>query len=306
MFSQNSMKKSDFSIPLLITQKAIATAVKFAKEQQTTEKVKQVYLNTLAVYLVNNYFQIIGIATDLEVGDCWNPVVRFAADVADLEITDVGRLECRPIINQAEKCDIPLEVIDDRIGYVLVHIDLPKNEAYLLGFAKEVQGEQLFVNQLLPIEDLFDHISQLKTKITVTKLSNWLNNTFESGWELLENIFTPSLNELAFNFRRNHPIIRGKKLWLKQGCQEINLCVELKPVFGSEIEISVSLYPNEQQILPCGLQLMLFNEEGTLAMQVQAEKNDASLGFQFTAELEESFIVKICLGDLTIAEEFIV
>ena len=39
------MKKSDFSIPLLITQKAIATAVRFAKEQQTTEKVKQVYLN---------------------------------------------------------------------------------------------------------------------------------------------------------------------------------------------------------------------------------------------------------------------
>ncbi|MDB9370955.1 DUF1822 family protein [Nodularia spumigena CS-586/05] len=306
MLDKIFMKESNISVPVIITNKAISTAEKFAREQYTQAKAQQVYLNTLAVYLVDNYLRVMGIETDLPAGDSWNPAVRFAADVADLEITGVGRLECLPVVNQAEKCDLPLEVIDDRIGYVIVSIDLQQKEAYLLGFTEKITTNYVYINQLLSVETLLEHINQLKQKTSVVKLSQWLNNTFESSWQLLSDILASPSQELNFNFRDSQTIIRGKKLDLIQGQEAVALCVGVNPVFHSEMAIYISLYPTEQQVLPTGLQLMLFNEQGKLEMQAEAGKNDQFLKFQFTGELGENFCVKICWGNVDIAEKFII
>src|ERR687886_2996272 len=87
----------DLSILMPITQESLQFAQQFANEQPTPEKALQVYLNTLAVCTMNNYLRIMDIPTDLTASDSWNPVVRLAADVADLWVVGMGRLECRPI-----------------------------------------------------------------------------------------------------------------------------------------------------------------------------------------------------------------
>ncbi|MCC3445773.1 MAG: DUF1822 family protein, partial [Microcoleus sp. PH2017_03_ELD_O_A] len=57
-----------------ITQKAIHLAWQFACEHQHPQKVEQIYLNTLAVLVVADYFKILDIETDLTQCDSWNPV----------------------------------------------------------------------------------------------------------------------------------------------------------------------------------------------------------------------------------------
>ncbi|MDY7021119.1 MAG: DUF1822 family protein, partial [Cyanobacteriota bacterium] len=128
MTSQIMQTLDDFSIPLLIPAQAKILAEQFAAQQPTSRKSRQVYLNTLAVCIVNNYLKILGIPTDLAAGDSWNPSVRLYADVADLEVIGRGRLECRPLPVQrginSKACRIPAEVQSSRIGYVMVELDL--------------------------------------------------------------------------------------------------------------------------------------------------------------------------------------
>ena len=57
------------SIPLSITQAAFKRAQQFARLQPTKEKKCWVYFNTLAVCVVNDYMQMIGIPTDLQASD---------------------------------------------------------------------------------------------------------------------------------------------------------------------------------------------------------------------------------------------
>jgi len=204
----------DLSVPMPITQEALQIAEQFAREQPTQQKALQVYLNTLAVYSVNNYLRIMDISTDLTAGDSWNPVVRLAADVADLWVTGLGRLECRPLsgtklaINSAQKpndnswlqfvklkltsqekspsiaCYIPPEVQADRIGYVVVQIDAEQQESTLLGFSKAAETSELPINQLQSISELLQHLENKKLlPVTSVNLTQWLQGLFEDGWQ---------------------------------------------------------------------------------------------------------------------------
>ena len=89
----------DYSLPLPITQTADITAQRFSLQQPNPEKAEQVRLNTLAVYAVHNYLQLMGIPTELTAGDSWNPVMRLCTDVADLEVIGKESLGMSPSEN---------------------------------------------------------------------------------------------------------------------------------------------------------------------------------------------------------------
>ncbi|NEQ85170.1 MAG: DUF1822 family protein, partial [Moorea sp. SIO2I5] len=89
--------------------KAHRFASKFAAEQATTTKSKQVYLNTLAVYAVHRYLKYLGIDTDLNESDCWNPILRHQWNVADLVVPGIGTLECRPVLPGETTVSLPPE-----------------------------------------------------------------------------------------------------------------------------------------------------------------------------------------------------
>ncbi len=162
----------DLSIPIAITQEARFFAQEFAKEQPTPLKAEQVYFNTLAVCMMNNYLRILGIPTNLTAGDSWNLVMRLAFDVADLEVTGLGRLECRPLKSEGRKmeliypsevCYVPPEVQSSRIGYVAVSLDDEQQEATLLGFVKTVTTSKLHLSELQSMDQLLEYLSHLKS-----------------------------------------------------------------------------------------------------------------------------------------------
>jgi hypothetical protein len=127
------------NIPL--TRRFYEIADQYAQEQRDQNRKEQgdrVRLNTLAVLAVRFYLQFHHIDTDVACGDAWNPAIRSIEDVADLPITGMGLLECRPILPGQDTIELPLETWSDRMGYVLVEIDEPNHMARLLRFAEPV------------------------------------------------------------------------------------------------------------------------------------------------------------------------
>jgi Protein of unknown function (DUF1822) len=185
--------ETDLWIPLPITGDAKKLAQQFANDLPNPQKAEQVYLNTLAVCTVNNYLRIVGIPTNLSAGNSWNPAARLLANVADLEVTGLGSLECRPMRKSDRFCYVPAEVQDDRLGYIVVQIDDAEQEATLLGFTPAVESEELLVSDLRSIDDLLEYLV-LPTPQTAkqpTNLNRWLQNIFDAGWETVEMLLNP-------------------------------------------------------------------------------------------------------------------
>jgi len=303
----------DLSISLPITQSYRQIAAQFSQQQPTGEKATQVLLNSLAVLVVNDCLQMLGIPTDLSASDSWNSVVRMGADLADIVIPGKGRLECRPIKTGAETCPIPLEVWSDRIGYLVVQIDGDLRAGKLLGFVPNVDTVNLPITQLQPLEKLLEKLHQPATN-TLVNLSQWLADIFETGWQQVETLLTPTQNQLAFSFRNNkqNPIAIQRAKLIDLGMivsgHPVALIVEITPVNNESINIRLMLHTtgNEIAFLPPAIQLILLDELGNNLLTSQARKADNYIQLQFSGEPGERFSVKVALGDASITENFII
>jgi hypothetical protein len=144
-------------------------ARKFSGQQDTVEKGKQVYLNTLAVLGVRSFLDWLEIETDLNAGDSWHPVVRCFNDVADLVIPNLGKIECRPVLAGETVISLPSEVIEDRIAYIGVQFQEQLNEVQLLGFYPTTDPqsplETIEITSLQPIETLIDYLDRLESAL---------------------------------------------------------------------------------------------------------------------------------------------
>ena len=142
-------------------------AQKFAAQQPDSEKKTQVYLNTLVVYAVDNFLKMMDIKTDLEASDSWNPAIRFYRNVGDLTIVARGKLECRFVLPEQDKIELPPEVFEDRIGYILVRLEESLQFGEILGFLPmdepDEMPELVEVNKLEHIEVLFEFLQRLES-----------------------------------------------------------------------------------------------------------------------------------------------
>jgi Protein of unknown function (DUF1822) len=102
-----------------------------ARSGRFAERIRQ---NTLAVMAVSKYLNWQGYETDVASGDSWNPALRLLADIADLAVVGLGRLECRVVTAGATEVEIPLEVSEDRLAYVVLEINEKPLVGKLLGF----------------------------------------------------------------------------------------------------------------------------------------------------------------------------
>jgi hypothetical protein len=155
------------TVPLEL--KAHEMARQLAAVQSTVQKGKRVYLNALAVYAVHRYLKWLQIETDLEGSDSFNQVKTALANVADLLITGIGSLECRPVLPGETSIFLPEEVIENRIGYVGVQFSDRLDSVQLLGFAPSLDSsnppQQLAVAELMPIDTLIEQITRLEEAI---------------------------------------------------------------------------------------------------------------------------------------------
>jgi len=303
----------DFVLTMPIGPAARRSAQTLGQQQSDPKKAKQVYLNTLAVHVVDFYFQCLEIETDLAASDIWNPVVQKFMDIADLDVKDIGKLECRWVGPGEDFVSIPADVRSDRIGYIAVEIAASQKEAKFLGFVKKSDREQVAVSELESIENLLEYLEEFKP----VNLSQWLQNVFDSGWHTAQTLFE-SKPELQFAFRSpqvvesrasadvNLPVKRGKLLNLERGKEQVALFVELMTTEEPDIDISVEVYPtNGQTNLPNDLQLMVLDDEGETLMHARANKTE-NLLFELSGEPGEHFTVKLALGDFSVTEDFLI
>lgn len=192
-----STEPSIISFP--ITTKARQIAQQFAGEQPTSEKSAQIFCNTLAVLLVYDYLQLLDISTELEASYSWNSIGRLCANVADLKITGIGHLECRPVQAGETNCQIRPEVWSDRIGYVVVQLDEANREGTLLGFVPSVSSSTIPIAQLQPLEKLLDRLGALT--INSVHLSEWFESIFQVGWQAIEEVINPQKVNYTWAFR---------------------------------------------------------------------------------------------------------
>ncbi len=199
--NDNNLSEID-NLPMPITQQERQLAEQFASQQRHPQRHEQVYLNTLAVLAVRDYLKIIDIETDLTQCDSWNPVMRLFSDAADLYITGLGKIECRPIKSRhqsqdngnqnssahlPEVCPVPIEAMAERIGYIAVEIDEEQKEARLLGFSPTADAGELVLSELHSLDDFLTHLEDLyESKVN---LNQWLANVFRPDWQPFETVF---------------------------------------------------------------------------------------------------------------------
>lgn len=291
-----------FTVPLSFEAHEIAQQ---CSKQSSPKKFKQVYLNTLAVYAVDFYLRCMGFETDWPVSDSRNPLMLKLMNVADLDVKQIGKIECRPVLPDADICQIPYDAWGDRIGYVAVQLDQSLKQATLLGFTRTV-AKQVPLSALNSLEDLLVYMNRIK-QLKPINLMNWFDDVFDAGWQVIDELLNSQ--QLQLNFRSNNavPIKRGHQIDLGMQLAEhsVALIVTLPPEPELEVNIEIEVHPmGNQTYLPPGLKLMLMNESEELLYQVEARKADNFIKFEFTPDLRELFSINIALGDANLRQSF--
>jgi hypothetical protein len=336
MQTNNLMESLTFTVPLSV--KAHQKADEFRQKQLDTKHAKQVYLNTLSVYAVEFYLKCMGFQPDWKSSESFDPMMQKFSDVADLNVQHLGKFECRPVLPCQQIVSIPLESMNHRRGYFAVQLNQALTEANILGFIKQVSTEEIPLNQLKSLDFFLKYASIIENSV---KLNQWLQNTFEVGWETLETLF--SSPKLAFRGEKadssevdgetleslfSQPemawrsgnmtsdvltpinsdlgVERIKKFNLEPTGEQVGLLVRLQPRTELEMGIGVELYPTNNQVyLPQNLQLLLLDENGETVMQAEA-RSTKNIQLKFSGESGEIFSVKVALGDLSIIETFVI
>lgn len=324
------------SIPL----KAHAIAQDFCKKQPDARKAKQIYLNTLAVYSINEYLGYFSIPTNLPSSDSWNPSLQYLSDVADLEIPNYGRLECRPVLPDNTSCYVPAEVWGDRSGYVAVQFDADLVEAAFLGFLPSVQSSSIALEEWKPFEIFIETISQVinteelekigetvttvKTKMVEPKakdmpsrvrLSQWLEGAIDQSWHLIRHEFLPP--ELSPNFRatphvqltESAQVVCSKQVsWLDAADGiPLSLIIGLASSEESE-ETDIWVKISTQELnhhLPLDLELLIVDEDDQAVIQTKSRGTEG-IQLRFGGQPNEQFGVKVVQGSREIVETFVV
>ena len=201
-------------------------AEQFRVHQVDPLKSKQVYLNTLSVTAVNYYLNNLGWVTNLEASDSWNPLLQTMMNVADLDIPNYGKVECRFVLPNDDWISIPHEARFQRIAYIGVQLNEALTKALLLGFVSQVKSNKIPLSDLISLAQLPSYLSQYKRSAIVdrvTKLTKWLKGSVDNSWQQLEELLSQSSSTLRLlaadffetskklNFRGHYQLETQKK-----------------------------------------------------------------------------------------------
>lgn len=329
---------SNLSNPSTLTVPLSVSAHQLAQQfcQQQSEPVKQIYLNTLAIAAVEFYLSCMGIETNWKASQSYHPVMRSMLDVADLEIVNYGKLECRPVLPEAETVYIPPETCGDRIGYVAVQFDDLLQEATLLGFISTSHGGEISIEQLQPLDSLLEYLASVQSAQLSSpriKLGEWFENWVDQGWKSLEDLMGHRQLNPAFSLRNDAllneaTVQRGKliDLGVELGNFPVMLLMTIVPrdtvprdtvprATGAEtdeseqpVEVQVQVHPaKENAFLPADLNLSLLSEEGKILQTVRSRNHDNYVQLKrFRGVPGECFDIQLAFGDIRVTEAFMI
>jgi len=302
-------------IPLTLDTHQIAQ--QFYQHHSDAQKARQVYLNTLSICAVNFYLSCLGVETDLEQSQSWNPILQTLSNTADLWINHHGRLECCPVLPNMEACLVPPEAWSHadaatRIGYIFVQLNAELTEANLLGFTPTVTSAAVPLNTLHSLDEFPQFLSQWQQPEAIKQwvvLSHWFTSVLDAGWKTLDALqHHLAGTDLAYQFRHTSTggIKRGKLLSLHDSAEgQLILLVGIIPgVFSSDHQITIELYPSgSEAYLPRSLHLMILDEAQQPVLQADGS-NSQGLEFQFLGEVGEQFTIRIQWQNVDVQERF--
>ncbi|WP_072622627.1 DUF1822 family protein [Spirulina major] len=268
------------------------------------QSAKHIYLNTLAIAVVSDYLNALGITTDPAQSDSTNIVLRTLTPTAALYIPNWGQLECRPVLPTDTHCYVPPELWEERRGYVAVQFNAELTDATLIGYLPVVADEFVPLQRFKPIEALVEAISS-----TLYPLSQWFNDIIATGWETVEALFhdhhQPALAFRAVHHATHPTLRRGKWIQVERGEHQIALLIELTQTPDPDLDIAVQVFPQRDRILPNDLTLAILDNTDQPVMQALA-KESPSLSCEFTGQPGEQFSVKLKMGEFSLVEAFLI
>lgn len=311
-------ERTSFTIPLSI--EAHERANQSRQGISNTEDAKKIYLNTLAVYAVNYYLNCMGFKTNLSNIDNSNPWMLSLIDLADLDVNNIGTIECRPVLPDVEYLEIPTEVRADRVAYVAVQFNQSLREAKILGFTTQ-QLARVHLSKLQSVDNLLDYLTAKEAKKEIKKVGarvnirEWMQEIFTEGWQSVEEVF--SQRDLSLRFARNFSIMRCKKIDIGFDLNGTSIALVIKLVnplekdklqIPEEIKIVIQAHPSPGtgNYLPPGLKLVVIDEKGVEVDSIISRQNSNLVEIPLTAELDEIFQVEMILGESKVVQEFAV
>lgn len=129
----------------------------------------------------------------------------------------VGKLECRPVLPNADVLEVPPDAWNDRIGYVAVQLNQSLKQAILLGFAPSVVHQKGIIplDELRSLSDFPAYLSEFSQvpeppSLQLVNLQNWLEGIVEAGWQTIDELFVTTEVSLASAFRSRTLRFRGR------------------------------------------------------------------------------------------------
>ena len=151
------------------------------------------------------------------------------------------------------------------------------------------------------------NLKEVQSKII--NLSQWFDNVIDTGWQEISSLFNTTEANLAFATRsaKTNVVSRGKLINLGTNIEKkVILIVTATPESKGEMDVVVEIHPivEETYLFP-NLSLSVLDSDGEAVMQAYTRENNKNIQLEFSNDLDESFSLKLTLGEVSIIEDFI-
>lgn len=313
-----------FTVPL--SWEAHTLAQEYLSGLRSPQKAKQVYLNTLAVYAVDHYLRCLGFKPDFVGSDSRNHIVVNFLNVADLSISKLGKLECCPVLPDAQFLEIPAEAWPNRMGYLAIRMEESLKQAEILGFTLKPVA-QMPLATLKSMSEFPGYLKELQRKYiaeqltpfyssAIVHLSKWFEGVSSSGWKAIDAVCESSpypLSEVR-GLPENRPIgkldIQQAKLidvGMQLGDQTVVLSLTLSPGNDQKMSALVQVQPLYGDIyLPPNLKLKMLSESGEALQEVKSRSQDNYIKLKrFSGKVGDRFQLQMSLNTVSTTEFFV-
>ena len=180
-----------------------------AQRALEADKRKEVFLNTLAVQVVDTYLGWTDVETDLQLSASMHPIVQSMYSAMDLYLPEYScRLNCYPVLSDELTLEIYFPSRNDCIGTLVIQFEKNLNKAYIVGFLppsfwfEERVIKKVNLNSLLPLDHLFKYFWLLEEGINLleSQISQIENSTIRNSIQTA--LQTKSISEVVLHLER--------------------------------------------------------------------------------------------------------
>jgi hypothetical protein len=277
------------------------------------------YYLAVEVNLEENYLQIWGYTTheQLQRGTCDRADETYSIDAEDL-IEDLNvmwvsqelfpsqqpQVKSLPSLTAVEATNL-IEQLQQTTPYS-PRLEVPFRQWAAL-LANDLFRQKLYQRRLQTAE---------APRQTAINPLQWLQSSFDAGWQSIEAFLNNNSENLAYGFRQGQRLkevrqvaVEGIKLidlGVQLGDRSVALLVGLTQEANEKVGIRVQLYPaGGQAYLPHKIQLALLSTSGDLLQESEARIQDNMIQLKrFTCPVGTNFKIKVTLEDFSITEDF--